>query len=169
MNAVRVICSLSLMLSVGLVSVVTADDNKPQAEVHTVSEGRFRVVVPLEGVFVTERMYEVSLRPETWTELTVVEAVEHGREVRKGDLLVRLDRRKIEEQIRDEEAARKHAMLAIEQLQAELHVLEPSIPVDLAAACTRTCRPPLAPLGSAVMLDDWRDVGSGPEPMRSTL
>jgi HlyD family secretion protein len=114
--------------------VAIADDKKSTLDVHTVAKGRLQVVVPLEGVLVAGRMHEVCLHPQAWTELNVVEAVDHGREVRKGDLLAKLDRRKIEQEIQDERAARKQAELAIEQLRAELRVLEPSVPVDLAAA-----------------------------------
>ena len=134
MNAVRMIGGLGAMLVVASLSVVAAEEKESKAEVHTVRAGRFRVVVPLDGAFVSQRVEEVSLRPETWSDFTVIEAVDHGQKVRKGDLLVRLDRRKIEEQIRDERTARKLAELAIEQLQAELAVLEPSVPIELAAA-----------------------------------
>jgi len=115
-------------------SAAVADEAKSKSDVHTVAKGRLQVVVPLEGVFVAGRMHEVCLHPETWTELQVVEAVEHGCEVRKGDLLAKLDRRKIVQKIQDERAARKQAELAIEQLRAELRVLEPSVPVELAAS-----------------------------------
>jgi multidrug efflux pump subunit AcrA (membrane-fusion protein) len=143
MNRPKASVLLALMVAITAVSWARADDDKPKAdpsssaaksETHTVAKGRFQVVVTLEGTFIPRKLAEVSLRPETWTDLTVAEAVEHGQVVKKGDMLVRLDQRKIDQEIRDEEAARKQAELAIQQVQAEIRVLEPSVPVDLAAA-----------------------------------
>lgn len=105
-----------------------------KGETHTVAKGRFQVVVSLDGTFWPGRTSEIALRPELWKVLTVVEAVPHGSTVKKGDALVKLDHRALDDEIRDEEAARKQADLAIQQLQAEIRVHEPSVPVDLAAA-----------------------------------
>jgi HlyD family secretion protein len=136
--------TLALLWGIGATWRAFADDEKPKVEAaaatagaketHTVVKGRFRVTVALEGIFVPQRMAEMALRPETATELTVAEAVEHGHAVKKGDTLVRLDRRRIDQEIRDDEAERKQARLAIEQLQAEIRVLEPNLPKDLAMA-----------------------------------
>lgn len=142
MNRLTASLQFALIVAVASASCARADDDsKTQAasstakpDTHTVAKGRFQVVVTLEGAFVPLRMTEISLRPETWTDFTVAERAEHGQVVKKGDMLVRLDQRKIDQQILDEEAAYKQADFAIRQLQAEIRVLEPNVPVELAAA-----------------------------------
>jgi multidrug efflux pump subunit AcrA (membrane-fusion protein) len=111
-----------------------AGASSAQSETHTVTKGRFQVAVALDAMFWPGRMSEITVRPESWKELIVVEAVPHGSTVKKGDTLVKLDHRALDDEIRDEEAARKQADLAIQQLQAEIRVHEPSLPVDLAVA-----------------------------------
>ena len=143
MNPLKVFLPLALIVVIAAAEPARGDEDTSKSdtgssaskpETHTVVKGRFQVVVTLEGAFLPRRTSEISLQPETWTEFTVAQAVEHGKTVNKGDTLVRLDQRKIDREIRDEDAARKQAELAIEQLQAEIRVLEPSMPVDLASA-----------------------------------
>src|SRR5215204_5369383 len=42
----------------------------------------------LSGVFEATSMTEVLIRPESWSEFTVAEAVEHGAKVKKGESLI---------------------------------------------------------------------------------
>ena len=64
----------------------------PKPSTHVVKKGPFRIEVELEGIFESEQTAEVTLRPETWAQFIVVEAVAHGAHVEEGDVLVSLDR-----------------------------------------------------------------------------
>ncbi|MDZ4657168.1 MAG: hypothetical protein SH868_06265 [Bythopirellula sp.] len=81
----------------------------------TVKSKPLKIEQTLEGIFVAEDMEEVALRPDTWARYTVVEAVEHGAEVKKGDVLVRFDDEKIEEQLAEETIDQRLSELALMQ------------------------------------------------------
>jgi multidrug efflux pump subunit AcrA (membrane-fusion protein) len=100
-----------------------------------VESGPFQIEVTAAGVFESDRMTEVSIRPKAWTMPLVVErAVELGTPVKKGDILLELDRSKIEKAIQDHEIEIGLVELALKQAQEELPVLEKNTVVDLAAA-----------------------------------
>jgi multidrug resistance efflux pump len=100
-----------------------------------VEEGPFKVELSLPGVFEAVKLTEVSVRPKTWTmPLAVESAVELGRPVRKGDILVEFDRTKIDKAIQDAEVERRLGELALKQATEELPILEKNLPLDLAAA-----------------------------------
>src|SRR5437762_12772128 len=82
-----------------------------------VERGPLKVEIAASGVFEAEQMTEVILRPQAWTELSVVDAVPQGTAVRAGDRLVELDTRKIDEAIRDLESGQRLADLAVEQAE----------------------------------------------------
>ena len=101
---------------------------------HKVEKGPFRVEIALKGVLEAAEMTEVILRPETWTSLSVLKAVEHGTTVKKGDTIITLDPEKIDRAIRDMEADRYLAELSLKLAEEDLTFLEKSTPLDLAAA-----------------------------------
>src|SRR5262245_50856041 len=78
-----------------------------QAASEKVQRGPFQVDVGLSGVFEAQEMTEVVLRPQAWSELTVVTAVPQGTLVHAGDRLVELDTHKIDEAIRDLQAGQE--------------------------------------------------------------
>jgi multidrug efflux pump subunit AcrA (membrane-fusion protein) len=105
---------------------------KPTAKVE---KGPFKIEVVLTGVFEAERMTEVSIRPKAWAMPLLVErAVELGTPVKKGDILVELDRERIDKAIEDAEVENTLSELALNQAVLELPILEKALPVDLAAA-----------------------------------
>jgi hypothetical protein len=65
----------------------------------TVTPGPFRITVELDGIIAAERTSEIIVRPETWTELVVLEAVSHGTVVKQGSPLIKFETRKIDEAI----------------------------------------------------------------------
>jgi HlyD family secretion protein len=73
----------------------------------------------LEGIFVAEEMEEVALRPDVWTRYTVVEAVEHGSKVKKGDVLVKFDNEDIENRLADESIDQRLSELSLMQAEEE--------------------------------------------------
>lgn len=91
--------------------------------------------VVLKGTIEGEKGSEVTVRPKVWTgQLQVKKAVEHGAEVKAGDVLVEFDSEKIDQAIKDAKQERDLAGLSIRQAELELPVLEKQIPLDLAAA-----------------------------------
>lgn len=115
-------------------SVHGQDPGKAPDKVHKVAREPFKVEVSIEGVLEAREAHEVSIQPETWAEWTVLEAVEHGARVRKGELLVAIDHRKIEEAIEDLESGRELAVLSLAQSEEEVRALEDSLALDQAAA-----------------------------------
>jgi multidrug resistance efflux pump len=111
-----------------------------KAPTHKVEKGPFKVEVALKGVLEAGEMTPVALSLEAWTPqsggspLIVLKAVEHGSQVRKGDTLLWMDFDRIDQAIRDLEAERHLAELAIQLTEKELPLLEKSVPLDLAAA-----------------------------------
>jgi hypothetical protein len=101
---------------------------------HKVEKGSFRVEVAAKGVFEAEEMTEVVLRPETWTMLPVLKAIEHGTAAKKGDTILTLDPEKIDRAIKDMESDRYLSDLSFKQAEDDLALLEKSTPLDLAAA-----------------------------------
>ncbi len=100
----------------------------------TVKGEPFSIKVTLKGIFEAEGMSEVVLRPETWTQLSVLEAVDHGTAVKKGDRLVKLDTEKIDRAIGDLEVSLRLSELSLKGAEEELRLLENSLPLDLADA-----------------------------------
>jgi multidrug efflux pump subunit AcrA (membrane-fusion protein) len=97
----------------------------------------FKVDVTLKGVFESGAMTDVLIKPEVWGPalggLTVVKAVEPGTPVKAGDVLLTLDREKIDRAIRDLEADQQLADLGIRMAELDLPIAERSAPLDLAA------------------------------------
>jgi HlyD family secretion protein len=110
-----------------------AGANKP-ATVKVV-KGSLKIDVTLSGVFEAKRVAEVSIRPKSWTMPLVVDrAIELGTPVKKGDVLVELDREKIDKAIQDADVENTLTELALKHAAEELPILEKSLPVEMAAA-----------------------------------
>jgi len=105
-----------------------------------VTKAPFRVEVKLSGVFEAARTAEVVLRPKAWSQLRVREVVAHGAAVKKGQVLLACDTKKIEKAVRDKAAALALGELALKQAQEELRHLEVTTPAALAAADRRQKR-----------------------------
>lgn len=85
----------------------------------TVESKPLKIEQTLEGIFVASDMEEVPLRPDVWTRYTVVDAVPHGSEVKKGDVLVRFDTEDIEERLAEETIDQRLSELALMQAEEE--------------------------------------------------
>lgn len=105
---------------------------KPQ--LHTVKAEMFKIDLILDGTFVAQTMTPVELKPDSWATFKVLKAVEHGTQVRKGEVLVEFESDKIQEAIADQETARQLAALSLEQAEIGLKLLEATTPIDLAMA-----------------------------------
>jgi multidrug efflux pump subunit AcrA (membrane-fusion protein) len=116
-------------------SEVSGDDaTKPQPPTHKVVKAPLKTDLNLEGIFEPRQSTEIVLRPETWTELTVREAIEPGTAVKPGDRLLSLDTAKLDEAIRDAETTVRTEGLELQELALELRVLEQTTPHELAQA-----------------------------------
>ena len=110
---------------------------KPQAAkpaTAKITREPLKVDISLKGVFEATSRSEVVLRPKQWRELTVLKAVDHGQEVRKGDVLVELDFEKIDDQIADVRKDLELSELSLKLAEANLKILEAATPLDLKLA-----------------------------------
>lgn len=112
----------------------SAATDKPAAEKETkkpetfkVEAKAFKVDVEAEGVFVAEETAEVALRPEVWAAFKVVEAVPHGKRVRKGDVLVEFDEKDIDKAIAEKSLELRTGELALMAAEEDFPRLEKSI------------------------------------------
>jgi HlyD family secretion protein len=102
--------------------------------VYKVKKELLKIEVSLKGVFEAERAAEIALRSQQWAAFEVLEAVEHGATVRRGDVLLRFDPEKIDEEIADLRTKAATSALALRQAELNLQALEASTPLDVKAA-----------------------------------
>ncbi len=124
------LCRMLILLPLCLAVTLAAQDAKPAAKTHTIARGPLKVEVTLDGSLEAAHAAEVSVVPEETAALVVKEAVAHGSRVTKGQTLVQLDPRKLNEQIRDQEAARALAELSFKQANQDLELLTKAAPLD---------------------------------------
>ena len=83
----------------------------------------------------------MKIRPEVWADLTVArDAMAHGSQVAKGDLLVSLKKEKIEQQLMDWELALEGTALDLAIAQAEYAVATNNAALDQQAAAETLAR-----------------------------
>jgi hypothetical protein len=113
----------------------TASPGKTVPATTRAERGPFKIEVVLNGIFEAGQMTEVSIRPKAWAmPLQVERAIELGRPVKKGDILVEFGRDKLDTLIEDTVVENTISDLALKQAEEELPLLEKALPVDLAAA-----------------------------------
>ncbi len=101
---------------------------------HKVARGALKTSIQWDAVFEAREMHPIRLAPRAWQDMTVVDALEQGATVKKGQPLVRLDLEKLREQIADIERDQPAARVAMEVAEAELRHLAESTPLRLEAA-----------------------------------
>jgi multidrug resistance efflux pump len=97
---------------------------------YKVEPKRLKVVVPLDGTFVARKMEEVALRPDVWSEYEIVDVIEHGTKVSKGQRLFKFDSEKINEAIQDLELEQRMNDLAIAKAEDEMPRMEKTLKMD---------------------------------------
>ena len=107
-------------------------DKKP--EPHTVERKPIKIEEEVEGIFVAKEMHEVALRPESWSQYKVVEAVEHGAQVKKGDVLVRFDTEKIEKEIEEQSLSQRLSELTLMQQEEEFPRIKRQVEIEFEEA-----------------------------------
>jgi len=116
----------------------TAPGNSSQAATaaspHTVTSVPFRIDIEVNATVEARDVVEVSIVPEQWPDLVVVEAAEHGARVKRDTVLVKFDMRRIDQAIRDLEAEAQLNEQALRQASEGLVILKKSVPLELAEA-----------------------------------
>ncbi len=106
------------------------DDKKDKAK----KPAKKAQTVKMSGSFVASEAVEVMRRPEEWTTMRVLSAVEHGEKVRLGETLVELDAEKLDLAIKDYKHDVELAEISLKQAEKSLELLERSTPIKLDAA-----------------------------------
>ena len=91
---------------------------------------RLRIDLELEGTFAAEKTSEVAFRPEVWSDYEIVDVVEHGAKVHKGQVLFKFDSKTINDAIADMELDQRLSDLAIARAEEELPRMEKSLKMD---------------------------------------
>lgn len=107
---------------------------KSEGKTHTVKAGKFRIETKLDGIVEAEFMTEISLRPEVFKTLEVVKAVSHGAEVKKGQLLVQLETKDLEDQIHETQLAVELGELSLKEAEENLDYIKATAPLTMAQA-----------------------------------
>ena len=136
-----------LLLAVGLVAQskrgaapkaatkpAATQPTKPAPTTHTVKAAPFRIEVDLAGVFEAVTMTEIVFRPDLFTAMRVQDVVAHGTAVRKGDVLVTPDLRKVDKALHDREIGVKLGELSLKLTEQSLRDAELSTARGLAVA-----------------------------------
>lgn len=123
------------------------DKDKPAKEpakkpaTHKVEAKPFRVVLNLKGTLEAAEVIQIAYRPEPFVNVsyspgsqTIRTIVAHGATVAKGDTLVALDTRKLEQHISQLEADLKAMAASLELAEREQPLLEKSAPQELQTA-----------------------------------
>ncbi len=111
-----------------------ASDGAPKSPTHTVTRELIKIEVVLQGVIEAENMATVTIEPEAWTQLKVVEAVDHGTRVRQGETLVTLETDQLEEAIEELESAHRLSELSLEQKRVDLRHVTKTLPMEVRSA-----------------------------------
>jgi HlyD family secretion protein len=115
-------------------SSTASSRSKPAAPTtHTLKKGLFEIKVELSGIFEAVKSSPIKLTPKSWGYLSVIEAAPHGAEVKKGDVILRLEIEKLEKSIRKAELGRPLSDLSLKLAELELVELEKSTPMSLAS------------------------------------
>ncbi|HVT26468.1 MAG TPA: HlyD family efflux transporter periplasmic adaptor subunit [Lacipirellulaceae bacterium] len=115
----------------------TKQDKKPatkseakKRKTYKVEPKRLKVDISLDGAFVARKMEEVALHPKVWSDFEIVDVVDHGAKVHKGEQLIKFDDEKIEESIKDLDIEQRLNDLTIMKSEEDLPRLEKSLKLD---------------------------------------
>lgn len=109
-----------------------AEKKKP--ETYKVEAKKFVLEMEVDGVFVADEMHEVVLRPEKWGSFEVVEAVDHGARVKKGDVLVQFDDEDLEQAIAEASLELRLGELEMMETEDQFPRLEKAIDLNFTQA-----------------------------------
>ena len=131
----RLVLSLIPLL---LLSSAHAEDEKKKVEKKpetvTIKTELLKVEVKLKGFFEAVETSEILIRPEAWSGMSITKSAGHGDHVAADDLLLDIDKRKIDVAIEDLELQIVSAELALAQTEASLETMRKSVPRNLESA-----------------------------------
>lgn len=104
-----------------------ADEKKSDRKTHTVKAGPLKIQLEADGAFVSREMSPVEIDPEAWSSFEIVDIVEHGTTVHKGQTLIKFDDEDLKDTIEELELDQKINELSIIKAEQELPRLEKSI------------------------------------------
>jgi multidrug efflux pump subunit AcrA (membrane-fusion protein) len=152
MTCAKVVACLAVMALLGGIVftqevVKEGKTGKPTAEAkpatHKIEKKPFKIELTVKGILQAEETAEISYRPHPMVQppashgsLTIRKIVDHGAKVKKGELLVAFDTSKIDDVIEDLVKELKALEPNIRLAEAELPLLEKSMPFELGAAET---------------------------------
>ncbi|MEN1678914.1 MAG: HlyD family efflux transporter periplasmic adaptor subunit [Planctomycetota bacterium] len=93
-----------------------------------------KVEVTVDGSFVARTMTPVTLQPEAWSSFKIEEIVPHGAKVRQGEVLVKFEEKKLDEEIESLELSQRLTDLSIRKAEEELPRVEKSLEMALTDA-----------------------------------
>ncbi|MEM6799551.1 MAG: HlyD family efflux transporter periplasmic adaptor subunit [Planctomycetota bacterium] len=110
------------------------EDEREERKTTTAEIKPIKVEVTVDGVFVSREMTPVALRPETWSSFKIEEIIPHGSTVREGEVLVKFDAKKLNEEIAELDVSQRLADLALRKAEEELPRLEKMLQMSLTDA-----------------------------------
>ncbi len=110
------------------------EKKKETPPTHTVKPGALKFKTELNATVEATEMSPISLTPEAWMDLSIIDVVPHGKKVTKGETLIQLDTEKLEKQIEELEQQQPATKVALELAEAELENLDKTTPLKLEAA-----------------------------------
>jgi hypothetical protein len=120
-----------------------AKGNETPANTLKVEKKPFKIALTVKGILSADETAEISYRPHPLIPpppnqgpVTIRQIVEHGTQVKQGDLLVAFDTTKIDEVIADLEREMKSLDMGIKLAELEQPFVEKSVPLEVAAAET---------------------------------
>jgi len=121
--------------------------SKAKPAIHKVEKKPFKIELAVEGILGAEETAEIRYRsrptiqpPPSQGPVIIRTIVRHGAKVKKGDLLVTFDGRKIDEALADLETESKMLATNLKLAEEELPLFQKSAPVELAIAETAKLR-----------------------------
>lgn len=117
-----------------LIACVASHTHAAEPKWQEVKPGELKIELTVDGVFEAIKTHEIKVETDQWQKLEVVEGVEQGRHVSKGDVLVRFSTEDIDKQIEATRKAREQAAITLADAEADLAAAEITTPLDLAAA-----------------------------------
>lgn len=91
---------------------------------------RLETRLELEGVVDSKTNTAIRINPKSWADLTVLEVVDHGTAIKKGDVIMRFETEKLLLAIEDMEASLPLAKIKLETAKSDLTLLEKTAPLQ---------------------------------------
>lgn len=108
--------------------------SRDEEEYVEVTRETFEKKVEIDGIIESQVVFPVTIDPEAWSVLQVIEAIPHGSRVEKGDVLIRLNTEDLRLAIEDLEASMPLEELKSEKARLDLEVAERTLPIRLEEA-----------------------------------